>query len=69
MRESKASTPPQPLVHGVTNQNKSPTFALDEYMTRTAQVWADFEEYQRVLGDLKRRVELLEDILMEETPD
>jgi len=38
-------------------------FSLDEHRTRTAKVFADFEEYRRILGDLEKRVEALENFI------
>ena len=36
--------------------------SIEEHKTRIARVWKDFEEYRRLLDELKGRVDLLEDI-------
>jgi len=51
----------------ILNPNKGYEFSLDEHKARTAKVFADYEEYRKILCDLNRRVELLEDIIKEDT--
>ena len=63
LQGSEPRSPSHPPVIGIPNQNKRGTFDLDEHKAKTTQVFADFEEYQKILSDLKRRVEALEDIL------
>ena len=35
-------------------------FSLEEHRTKMAKIWKDFEKYNDVLIDLKRRVEAIE---------
>ena len=69
MRKSKASQPLQPPGNSdAVKQIKNNSFSLEDHKKRMARVWADFESYRKILGDLSRRVDLLEDIL-KEVPD
>lgn len=60
MQGSEPRTQPQTPEYGILNHNKSQAFFLDEHQTRMDQVWADFEEFQEILCDLEKRVDLLE---------
>ncbi len=61
MRESKTSTPPPTPTYGDLNENKSRPFSLDEHRARMNLVWADYAEYRQILGELRKRVEALEE--------
>ena len=62
MQNSEPHKKLQPHMYEILNRNKSQKFSLDDHKARTTQVFADFEEYKKILRDLKKRVELLEDI-------
>jgi len=40
---------------------RSRSFSLEEHRTRIAKVWSDFSEYRRKLGNIEKRIEVLEE--------
>ena len=61
MQGSEPRTPLYPPINGGLNQNKSRVFSHEEHKTRINQIWADYDEYRRILGDMERRIETLEE--------